>query len=182
MLSPMRKTVADYMAYDEERVELIDGEFLVTPAPSIPHQDIIQNLLEILAPQVKRLALGRIILSPADCILADDCVVQPDLMFVATGHFSRIMDQLHGPPDVAVEVLSPSHRKRDLDIKLKLYRKHVVPEYWIVDPKKGTVTVRVLESGDWRIHGTWKRSESAESQIMRGAVAPVDAVFGVRGL
>lgn len=178
MLVPMRKTVADYMAYDDERVELIDGEFLVTPAPSIPHQDIILNLVRILEPQIVRLQIGRILLSPADCILADDCVVQPDLMFVSREHADRIGDQLHGPPDVALEILSPSHRNRDLEIKLKLYRKHGVPEYWIVDPKNETVTLRVLKSGDWDILGTWRRGETAESQVMRGVTAPVDAVLG----
>ncbi len=181
MLSPMRKTIADYMAYDEERVELIDGEFLVTPAPMVPHQRIVRNLYRLLDPQIERLKLGESILSPVDCFLADDCAVQPDFVFVLTVHADRVRNQVHGPPDVAMEILSPSHRKRDLEIKLKLYRKHGVPEYWIVDPKNETVTVRVLESGDWRILGAWKRGETAESHVMRGVTAPVDSVFGPRG-
>lgn len=181
MLVRMRKTVADYMAYDEERVELIDGEFLVTPAPSIPHQDIILNLVRTLEPQILASRLGRILLSPVDCILADDCVVQPDLMFVARENAGRIKDQLHGPPDVAIEILSPSDRKRDLEVKLKLYRKHRIPEYWIVDPREQAVTVRIMETRDWRIVGHWKRGESAESLIMAGVRAPVDAILGPNG-
>ena len=177
MLQPTRKTVADYLAYDEERVELIDGEFLVSPSPSLRHQRVIGNLHIILRPQVKRLGLGEVFLSPLDAILSPYDVVQPDLLFLSTESLKRVRLRIEGPPDVAIEVLSPRHRKRDLVTKRKLYFERGVQEYWIVDPEAATVTVLVRGGSGWREHGIFKRGESVTSEVMKGVNASVAEIF-----
>jgi len=177
MLRPIRKTVADYMAFEEERVELIDGEFLVSPAPTLRHQRILLMLGLILAPQVKRLGIGEIVLSPFDTVLSVHNVVQPDLLFVSTETLKRADPRLDGPPDVAIEILSNSGRQRDLVTKKKLYHEFQVPEYWIVDPEAETVTVLVWRAEGWKQHGVFGRGESATSEVMKGVVAPVTAIF-----
>ena len=54
-----------------------------------------------------------------------------------------------GPPDLAVEILSPSTAAKDRDLKLELYRQAGVPEYWIVDPEAHQVTVYHLDGATW---------------------------------
>ncbi len=177
MLVRMRKTVADYLAYDEERVELIDGEFLVTPAPSLRHQEISMNLSLILGPQVRRLKLGKLFAAPFDAILSPHDVVQPDLLFLSTESLKCASPRLEGPPDVAIEILSKGSRRRDLVRKKKLYLEHGVPEYWIVDPDAATVAVLVRSAAGWVERGIFKRGEIATSAVMKGVAVPVTEVF-----
>lgn len=177
MLVRMRKTVADYMAYDEERVELIDGEFYVTPAPSLRHQEISMNLSLILGPQIRKLLIGKLFAAPFDAILSPHDVVQPDLLFLSTETLKRVRPLLQGPPDVAIEILSKGSRRRDLVRKKKLYLAHGVREYWIVDPALATVTVLVSADRAWRVHGVFRRGETVTSVAMIGVSARTDEVF-----
>lgn len=177
MLVPMRKTVADYMVYDLERVELIDGEFLVTPAPSPRHQEVSGNTYTLLRAQVVRLKLGKVFYAPFDVILSRHDVVQPDLLFLSNETLKAVCPRLEGPPEVAIEILSKGDRRRDLVGKKKLYFDHGVREYWIVDPEAATVTVLVRGESAWREHGVFRRGETVTSVVMAGVVAAVDAVF-----
>lgn len=140
-----RKTVADYMKLpDEPRVELIGGEFYLSPSPNERHQRALINLAALLLQHVKKRKLGRVYVAPFDCILSTWDVVQPDLLFMASEHLDRIRDRVHGPPDLAVEILSPYHTERDRIVKRILYAKRGIREYWMVDPEERTVEVRIL--------------------------------------
>jgi Uma2 family endonuclease len=69
-------------------------------------------------------------------------MVVPDILFLARGHVDRIRgNYLTDPPDVVIEILSPSTRGRDLGLKLRLYEKTGVPEYWVLDPVRKTTRV-----------------------------------------
>ena len=73
-------------------------------------------------------------------------VLQPDLLFVSKGRLERVShDGVHGAPDLVVEVLSPTTRHLELGAKKRLYAKHGVREYWVVDPQDETVTSYDLE-------------------------------------
>ncbi len=67
---------------DGNRYEAVDGELLVTPAPSLPHQVAVQALYERLKPYVSAHGLGRVLVSPADVEFDERTLLQPDL-FVA---------------------------------------------------------------------------------------------------
>ncbi len=67
--------------------------------------------------------------------------VQPDLVFVSNERRGIIGDALRGAPDLVIEILSPSTAGRDRTLKLELYERQGVPEYWIVDPDEGLVDV-----------------------------------------
>jgi Uma2 family endonuclease len=60
--------------------------------------------------------------------------VQPDIVFVSTAQLHMVKeDTIQGAPDLVIEVLSPSTARRDRTVKLDLYRRQGVGEYWIVD-------------------------------------------------
>ena len=68
--------------------------------------------------------------------------VQPDLLFVTNEKRSILGEkQVLGAPDLVVEILSPSTAHRDRGIKLDLYARHGVRQYWIVDPDEDVVDV-----------------------------------------
>lgn len=122
------------LPYDGNRYEVLDGELVVTPAPSWVHQTAVEELYACLRPYVAEHSLGWVKLSPADIVLAPQRLVQPDVFVVP-----RVGDRRPSAwSDVralllAIEVLSPRTAFNDRHRKRRMYQEFDVPEYWIVD-------------------------------------------------
>lgn len=118
------------------RYELLDGELLVTPAPSVSHQFAITGLLVLLEDYCHTHRLGAALASPADIALVPESIMQPDVFVVPDQLLPR-----DRPPRwqevtwllLAVEVLSPSSQQQDRVRKRDFYLSNGVREYWIVD-------------------------------------------------
>jgi Uma2 family endonuclease len=124
---------ADYWQLPEGApVELIKGRLVVSPSPNILHQTIIGLLLDRLMAAAKKSG-SRAIVSPMDVTLSDDTILQPDLLYVAKARRAIIKERVEGAPDLVIEIISGSAR-RDRVVKLDLYARYGVSEYWIVDP------------------------------------------------
>ena len=142
-------TVSDYYAWPEdERVELIDGVIYDMGAPYLDHQDIVGEIFLALKSHVKKnKGKCRVNMAPVDVQL--DCdektMVQPDVLVVCKRERLNVKN-VYGAPDMVVEVLSKSTRKKDMSIKLHKYSNAGVREYWIVDPKHKKVIVYDLEN------------------------------------
>jgi Uma2 family endonuclease len=153
---------------DGRRYEIIEGELLVSPSPTTKHQRasfMIAHLLEI---HVRDRGLGWCSAPSPDVILTKNSVVQPDAVFVSAGRKETVAAHgITGGPDLVVEVLSESTRKRDYTAKLQLYAKHGVREYWIVDPEIERVEIFVLEEGKLS-----KKGEVIEGDVRSLAVLP----------
>lgn len=139
-------TVEDLEAMpdDGNRYELIDGVLVVSPSPGIPHQWVGADLLTLLTaacpPDLK--VLG----SPLD-VLSPDTAVQPDLLVARRADLAG--KYLTVPPLLAVEVLSPSSRVHDLNVKFARYERYGVPSYWVVDPERLTLVAWELRDGSY---------------------------------
>lgn len=119
---------------DGKRYELVDGELLVSPAPSLAHQEVLQRLFLLIQPYVERHAIGWTYLSPADIEFSPKRVVQPDLFVVPDTHQGRPRIWMEVKSLLlTVEVLSPSTAIADRLKKRPMYQKEGVKEYWIVD-------------------------------------------------
>lgn len=129
------------MPDDGRRREAIAGELHVTAAPSFFHQRISHRLAVALHEVLERPAHGILAAAPVGVEFpATGEGVQPDLVFVSSARTEIVQgDWIRGAPDLVVEILSPSTEERDRGLKLKLYRRQGVPEYWIVDPEAETV-------------------------------------------
>ena len=137
-------TYEDYLLFpdDGKRHEIIDGDHYVTPAPKTKDQKISFNLTVAMGSFVKQRGLGLILAAPSDVILSDENVVQPDLLFVSAGRAGIVTeDNIHGAPDLVVEIISETTRKKDEVTKRKLYERFGVREYWVVDPELETVKI-----------------------------------------
>jgi Uma2 family endonuclease len=139
----VKLTYADLLALPDDglRHELIDGEHFVTPSPGSAHQLIAGNLHFLIRTYLVGHPIGVIMLAPFDIVLTDFDVVEPDLIYFSKPRFEEIVGErsARGAPDVAVEVLSPSTRRRDEITKRRLYERTGVREYWVVDPELETV-------------------------------------------
>ena len=137
-------TLDDYYALpDERRVELIDGVFYDMSAPAVIHQKILGELF-ILFRECTDAHEGEceVYLSPCDVRLDMDnkTMVQPDLLVICK-EYDLGAKRFEGAPDLALEILSPSTRSKDMLLKLYKYQNAGVKEYWIVDPDHETVLV-----------------------------------------
>jgi Uma2 family endonuclease len=116
------------------RYELVDGELLVTPSPSAPHQEAVKLLLIALEAYLSRNPVGHVVHSPSDVELAPGFITQPDVFVAPTTEWRRVLER--GLPYhelmVAAEMLSPSSGRYDRVTKRVNYQRHV-PEYWIFD-------------------------------------------------
>jgi len=148
-------TYADYLTWpDEERWEIINGQvFDMSPAPKSKHQFISANLLTEIGLYLKGKKC-KIVAAPFDVRLFDGLrmndkdihtIVQPDLSVFCK---ENVIDEKGaiGPPDLVIEILSESSRFKDLNIKLLLYQRHKIQEYWIVDPDTEMLYQYILEA------------------------------------
>ncbi|MGH2557684.1 MAG: Uma2 family endonuclease [Thermomicrobiales bacterium] len=131
-----------------ERYELIGGEIVVTAAPAPVHQRLALRLIRDVDAGVVQPGYGELFIAPTDVWLTPYDTVIPDLFVIATGSTAVVGDRyVQGPPDLIVEILSPSTKGRDRVRKAALYATHGVPEYWLVDPETKSIAVLGLNNG-----------------------------------
>jgi Uma2 family endonuclease len=149
--STIRYTWADYLSTPEDtsrRYEVVDGELFVTAAPRFRHQEIAANLVRILGGLAGDHALGKVVPGPITVHLHDELVVEPDLIFIRSDRLTIVDPEggVEGPPDLVVEILSPSNQSYDRNLKRKHYLENGIPELWILDADDRTI--EVWKSGD----------------------------------
>jgi len=140
---------AQLMPEDGKRYEAIDGELYVTAAPSRRHQWVSSNLETALRELLQEPGTGWVYHAPIGVEFpATEEGVQPDIIFVSRASAEKLVDEgIRGAPDLVVEILSPATANRDRSVKLKLYKRQGVEQYWIVDPDEETVEVWDFWSG-----------------------------------
>ncbi|MEM9186199.1 MAG: Uma2 family endonuclease [Planctomycetota bacterium] len=143
--------LADYLERpDEPRVELIFGRYHMSPAPINLHQIISIELSAWLLAAAKTSG-GLGLAAPNDVVLKDDTVVQPDLLYFSKDRRPPLGARFTTPPDLVIEILSPSHHTRDRVLKLGVYADAGVAEYWIVDPAERGFEFLVLVDGKYQV-------------------------------
>ena len=175
----LKFTYQDYRALPAggPRFQLLDGDLIVSPSPSLRHQRILRRLLRALSDHVESGGLGEVLCAPLDVVLSKFDTPQPDLLFVAADHLHRLAPEgVQGPPDLIVEILS-SDRNVDLNVKRKLYTKSGVIEYWIVDPDDNRVDIYRLQDRPDRPSATFRAGDFLESPTFPGFRIPLDAIL-----
>ena len=141
-------SLEQYEALPEDvRAEVFDGEIYDMASPSEDHQIISMELSTILNTYIKsKKGACRVFHAPFDVKLNDNplTIVQPDLMIICDR--SKLDGKrCNGAPDFIIEIVSPSNPADDYIRKLFYYKNFLVREYWIVDPRRKTVTVNFFE-------------------------------------
>ena len=176
----VKLTYEDYCAAPaDSRYELLDGELIMVAAPNLKHQRVQVKLTTRLELFIEDRALGTLFTAPCDVLLSDNNVVQPDLGFVSRRrkHLLRDGQKVQGPPDLVVEILSPSSTKQDHGEKRALYEKHGVTEYWLVDPVVETVQIHRLQGEVLVPIRTFGREETLRSPVFPGLELRLSDIF-----
>lgn len=159
-----------------DRQELFDGELIVTPSPTPPHQRATLRLVRQVDAAVLRADIGELFVAPIDVVFAPKVVAVPDLVFVRRDNLGIVGPKaIVGVPDLIVEILSPSTRRRDLGIKKALYQRFGVPEYWTVDLTRRVVTACLLD--DRRYRCLDHASGALRSTVVPGLDVDIVALF-----
>jgi Uma2 family endonuclease len=174
-----RWTAADYLALDTNRlVEMVDGHVEVLEMPTPLHQAVLLRLYDLLRAFVLPRGLGAILLAPMPMKLPDGHFREPDLLFMLTGHANRRKTQYWEGADLVMEVLS-ADRQHDLVTKRTEYAQAGIPEYWIVDPVEGRITVLALEGDSYHEWDGAGAGGAVVSSLLAGFAVEVDEVLGM---
>ena len=181
-------TGADYMAQTPPshrgvRYQLIEGELIQMAGPNYAHQVFIGELHVALTLQVRALDIGEILISPFDVAIDEHNTFQPDLLFVSNAR-RQIFDGhgVTGAPDLVVEVLSESTRRRDFTVKLPVYGRNGVREAWMADLRAATVAKYVGDGRAMTLAQVYGANDVLTSDAMPGVAVDLGPIFDrIRG-
>ena len=176
-------TIADWEAMphgDGNRYEIIEGELFVSCSPGLTHQTVASNLIGLIWIFLERNPVGTVVTNPG-LILSKFSGVIPDIVVFLDEQRETIVsnDRLTGPPALVVEILSPgsANIRRDRVVKLHLYSKHGVQEYWIVDPKNRFLERYVLRESSLELLETLTSEDHLTINALPGFSYPMSRVF-----
>ncbi|HEV7506042.1 MAG TPA: Uma2 family endonuclease [Thermoanaerobaculia bacterium] len=184
-LARQRHSYEDLLASPRGRhCELFDGELFECPVPTLPHQRTAQRLVRAFEEALRD--GSRVVSSPVDVILARDTVARPDLLLVLAGHLAIVGEAgtagvtVHGAPDLILEVLSPATVRLDRVIKMDVYARYSVPEYWLVDSAAKLIEIFRLDRHAqlYRLTETCRPGERARTPLVPGLAVEVERLFG----
>lgn len=188
MEQPIEKyyTYADILSWKEgERTEIINGDLYMMAPPLRIHQEVLSELHRQIANflsdkpcKVYPAPFGvRLFEKDNDTPDNVDTVVEPDITVVCDN--SKLDDRgCKGAPDLIIEILSPSTARRDRFVKLNLYQRAKVREYWIVDPFNKTIEVCLPdENGQLLVTSVYSREDTAKGTVLPGCEIDLSKVF-----
>lgn len=177
-------TYEDYLKLeDENRYEIIGGKLVVAPVPKPKHQRVLRELEFAIWSYVKEKDLGEVFYAPIDVVFEPKYVLQPDLVFISKER-KEIIDEeraIFGPPDLVVEVVSPSTLGRDTVEKREIYERFGVKEFWLVYPEMKCVEVLVLnKEGKYELFNEGCSEEGrgeVRSKVLKGFKLNLREIF-----
>lgn len=178
-------TQAEFRAWLDERpdsdlghYELLNGRIVVSPPAGWPHGRIGVRIARVLDEHAERRGIGHAFDSSAGFDLPSGDTLEPDASLVSHARWNAAPAPVLGQflkvvPDLVVEILSPSTRRRDLTEKKDVYAKNGVDEYWVIDPRARSITV-FSRRGDAFDDGVTRTSGALLSRLLPELEAAVE--------
>jgi Uma2 family endonuclease len=164
---PLTYEVLQDLPNDGKRREIVGGKLYVSAAPLRTHQKLSGRLHILFHNGVEATGLGEVYYAPVDVRFANGDQVQPDLPVLLNRSLNRYQgNPVLGPPDIVVEILSPSSVSYDLVEKAELYASQGVPEYWVADADRPALRILVLRAG------RYEQTAPEPDGRLRSAVVP----------
>ena len=158
--------------------EIIEGVKIMAPSAGAYHNNVMGGLYTLISVYVRNNKIGYVFTDSLDVHLPDGNLFKPDLTVVKYENAAIINWQsgIYGVPDMVVEVLSKSTKKKDLTVKKDIYEKNGVKEYWIIDPWAKGVTVYLLRDGKFELDDEYFKYDADEWALLddeeKAAVKP----------
>ena len=189
MVQPVEKesyTFADYLTWDEgDRYEIIYGDAVMMAPPMRIHQEILTEIFKQIAYflddkscKIYPAPFGvRLFENDGDSPDDVDTVVEPDISVVCD--HNKLDDYgCKGAPDMVIEILSPSTLRHDRIVKLDLYQRAGVREYWIADPQSRSIEVYLLDENNYlKPREVYTANDTAKVTVLEGCTVELSRVF-----
>ena len=170
----------DAMPDDDNRYEIIEGELLVSRAPTLTHQSVSMKLAVSINIYLSQNPIGKVWATPG-VIFSESSGVIPDLVFVSNERIPEIAsgERITAAPDLVIEIVSPGaeNERRDRIAKRQLYGKHGVKEYSVVDPEKRNIEIYSLEGQTLKPSAVYAERDDLASSVLPGFSCSVDSIF-----
>ena len=163
IVSTAKMTARQFLQLGEDppgvRLELVDGEIAVSPSPIPDHSFVVLAMSRILGNHIEENDLGQLF-GDVDTIFGEFDVRRPDILFFSKSRLHLIGEKaMQGPPDLCVEVISPSSGTIDREDKLEQYQNGGVANYWIIDPAHRTLDAYQLKGKTYLLVARGEASE-----------------------
>ena len=185
MVANLYWTTADLDAMPDDggwlRHEIIEGELFVTRAPHIRHQSAAGKIQVQLQNWSEETGLGLSVQTPGVIFTPTDAVI-PDVVWASQARLDRGIDEAGHftiAPELIVEILSSGaqNEQRDKSVKLKLYSKYGVQEYWIVNWQLQTLEIYRRTEAQLQLVATLLAGDTLTSPILPGFIVEIDRLF-----
>jgi len=182
-------TYEAYLALPEtkEHYEIVDGVLIMPPAPSPAHQWYMMELAVRLRGFVNERGLGVVLTAPVDLIIRREPLRtrQPDILYLSAERTGikgvselQALQALETPPDLVVEILSPSNTRREIGTKLDDYCRAGVLECWLVSSEAETIEVLRLSTDEAITEAIFGVDGTLHSEILGDFSLPMKELFG----
>jgi Uma2 family endonuclease len=169
-----------YLVFSEafnRPMELSDGHLIILPMPSLTHQRILKRFVYLAQSWLAANKRGEILFAAHPIRLWPGKYREPDAMIWLSGNKNRMGERESGPPDLALEIVSPNNEPHDLETKFQEYAQAGIPECWIVQPETRSVLVYTLEGQSYKLLAQLTSGQQASSRILPGFEVAVDDLF-----
>lgn len=176
-------TNADYVAITPPensgpRYQLINGELVEMAGATFGHQTFLLEMSAELLIQIRVLDIGTIVIAPYDVHVDLFNTYQPDLLFVSNARQSILESRgVTGAPDLVMEILSESTRRRDFNEKLPVYAANGVREVWIVNLENAMISVYATGEHGATLIGDFAANDVLTSEVMPGVAIELAPIF-----
>lgn len=176
----LKVTYRDILSLGEsnQRIEIFDGECIMTAMPTIQHQLIATNVAVVLNRYVGKNKSGIVLGAPVDVVLSEVIVLQPDVCYLSNER-SAINDgkKFTASPDLVVEILSETTEERDRTFKFREYARGGAREYWLVSPEKKEIEVYKNSEKGFQLVKVFAYSEKISTPLFPDAEFSPKEIF-----
>ncbi len=135
---------------EDQKADLLEGTIHMASPESLDHNGLVRWLVTVLGQYVEVRRLGRVTVNKVAFRLAHHTAPEPDVAFIQAGRLHLLKSgYVDGPPDLAIEIVSPDSVDRDYQAKRSIYASAGVPEYWIIDPDERRAAFLGQEAGQF---------------------------------
>lgn len=177
-----RLTVDDYLLMPDHGrlLQLIDGDFIMAPSPSLKHQEVTRNIEFEFAKFLEKNPIGKILNAPIDYYVDKYDVVQPDLVYISKEKYRILFEKgIKNTPDLIIEIISKGTENIDKNLKKDLYWRAGVKEYWIVNIEEKSIEVFKINSEGYKLKKIYRNEnkDKIKPDILPGLIINLEKVF-----
>ncbi len=177
VLGTIKMTADRFLMLGEDppgvRLELVEGEIAVSPSPIPSHSYTLVSLISILKDYTRSRRLGTVF-TDVDTLLDEYNIRRPDILYFSNERMHLVGEKhMEGPPDLAVEIISPGSIEVDREVKFEQYAQAGVMHYWLVDPAEKTFESFVLRKGEYCLVVSGSGDESVSPDPFSALLIPL---------